>query len=92
MDCLIIEIVGRVMHAGWRDAIRPGPAWAAVDQFEIKIEGCGAHAMEPYKPIGPVLVGAQLVTALQQIVARNVDALERRGFRSVNSMLVSSPV
>ncbi|RXG84479.1 M20 aminoacylase family protein [Bradyrhizobium zhanjiangense] len=57
-------------------AIRRGPAWAAVDSFDIKIEGRGGHAMEPHKCIDSVLIGALLITALQQIVARNVDPLE----------------
>jgi len=57
-------------------AIRPGPIMAATDAIDIKIEGLGGHASRPHKCIDSVLVGAQLVTALQQIVARNVDPLE----------------
>src|SRR6202000_811636 len=36
----------------------------------------GAHAAKPNNGIDSVLVGAQLITALQQIVSRNVDPLE----------------
>src|SRR5262249_49156028 len=36
----------------------------------------GGHAARPHKCIDSLLVGAQLVTALQQIVARNVDPLD----------------
>jgi amidohydrolase len=57
-------------------AIRPGPIMAATDAIDIRIEGLGGHASRPHKCIDSVLVGAQLVTALQQIVARNVDPLE----------------
>jgi hippurate hydrolase len=57
-------------------AIRPGPIMAATDAIDITIEGLGGHASRPHKCIDAVLVGAQLVTALQQIVARNVDPLE----------------
>ncbi|MGH6717159.1 MAG: amidohydrolase, partial [Bradyrhizobium sp.] len=57
-------------------AIRPGPIMAATDAIDIRIEGHGGHASRPHKCIDPVLVGAQLITALQQIVARNVDPLE----------------
>lgn len=57
-------------------AIRPGPIMAATDAIDITIEGHGGHASRPHKCIDSVLVGAQLVTALQQIVARNVDPLE----------------
>jgi amidohydrolase len=57
-------------------AIRPGPMMAATDAIDIRIEGLGGHAARPHKCIDSVLVGAQLVTALQQIVSRNVDPLE----------------
>jgi hippurate hydrolase len=57
-------------------AIRPGPIMAATANIDIKIEGHGGHAARPHKCIDSVMVGAQLVTALQQIVSRNVDPLE----------------
>jgi amidohydrolase len=57
-------------------AIRPGPLMAATDSIDISIEGLGGHAAKPHKCIDSVLVGAQLVAALQQIVGRNVDPLE----------------
>ena len=57
-------------------AIRPGPIMAATDELNITIEGHGGHASRPHKCIDSVLVGAQLIAALQQIVSRNVDPLE----------------
>jgi len=57
-------------------AIRPGPIMAATDELNIDIKGHGGHASRPHKCIDSVMVGAQLITALQQIVARNVDPLE----------------
>jgi amidohydrolase len=57
-------------------AIRPGPMMAAADRFTITIEGRGGHAARAYDCIDPVLVGSHVVTALQSIVARNVDPLE----------------
>lgn len=57
-------------------AIRPGPILAATDVVEIRVEGHGGHASRPQDCIDSLLAGAQLVTALQQIVARNVDPLE----------------
>jgi amidohydrolase len=57
-------------------AIRSGPIMAATASIDIKIEGHGGHAARPHKCIDSVLVGAQLIVALQQIVARNVDPLE----------------
>jgi hippurate hydrolase len=57
-------------------AIRPGPIMAATDSIDIRIEGLGGHAARPHLCIDSVLVGAQLVTALQSIVSRTVDPLE----------------
>jgi hippurate hydrolase len=57
-------------------AIRSGPIMAATDELNITIEGHGGHASRPHKCIDSVLVGAQVITALQQIVSRNVDPLE----------------
>jgi amidohydrolase len=57
-------------------AIRPGPMMAATDHFTIHIEGRGGHAARPHATVDPVLVGAHIVTALQSIVARNVDPIK----------------
>ena len=57
-------------------ALRPGPIMAATDAIDIRIEGLGGHAARPHKCIDSVLVGAQLVTALQSIVSRTVDPLD----------------
>ncbi|MGJ4968289.1 MULTISPECIES: M20 aminoacylase family protein [unclassified Bradyrhizobium] len=57
-------------------AIRQGPLMASTDAVDIAIEGHGGHAAKPHNCIDSLLVGAQLVTALQQIVSRSVDPLE----------------
>ncbi len=56
-------------------AIRPGPLMAAADHFVIEIEGKGGHAARPHFSVDTVLVGAEIVSRLQSIVARNVDPL-----------------
>jgi amidohydrolase len=57
-------------------AIRSGPMMASTDSVAIRLEGKGSHAAWPHLGVDPVLVGAQIVNALQTIVARNVDPLE----------------
>src|SRR5437588_4181160 len=57
-------------------AIRPGPLLAAADRIVIEIEGLGSHAARPHECIDTVLVASHIVTALQSIVARNVDPLK----------------
>ncbi|EFB2828695.1 M20 aminoacylase family protein [Escherichia sp. 93.0816] len=55
---------------------QPGALMASMDQFHIAVRGCGGHGAIPHKAIDPVLVAAHITTALQSIVARNVDPLE----------------
>ena len=55
--------------------IREGGIMAATDRFSINIEGLGGHAARPQGTIDPVMIAAQLITALQTIVSRNVDPL-----------------
>lgn len=56
-------------------AVQPGPVMAASDSFEITITGRGGHAAMPHQTVDPVVVAAQVITALQTIVSR-CDPLE----------------
>jgi len=47
-----------------------------LDSFETTVTGLGGHAARSHKCIDSVLVGAQLITALQSIVSRSIDPLE----------------
>lgn len=55
---------------------RPGPFMAASDFFSVKLQGCGGHGSQPHKTKDSVVIGAQLVSNLQQIVSRRVDPLD----------------
>ena len=57
-------------------ALRPGPLLAASDGIHIEITGKGGHAARPHQCIDPVLIGSQIVTALNAIVSRNLDPLD----------------
>ena len=57
-------------------SVRPGPYMAAADRFRVVIHGKGGHGAHPHDTIDPVLIGAQIVTALQSLVAREVDPIE----------------
>ena len=52
---------------------RSGPFMAAADQFEILVTGKQTHGSAPWRGIDPIVVGSQIVTALQTIVSRHVD-------------------
>ncbi|UNL86472.1 M20 metallopeptidase family protein [Priestia koreensis] len=55
---------------------RVGPAMAAADTFEIRIQGQGGHGAQPHMAKDSIVAGAQIVMALQQIVSRKVNPLE----------------
>jgi amidohydrolase len=63
------------LEAG-RFAVRSGPVMAASDHFEVRVKGKGGHAAMPHKSVDPIVVAAQMVTALQSISSRTVDPLE----------------
>jgi amidohydrolase len=58
-------------------AMRVGPTMAAADRFKVTIAGRGGHAAMPHQCRDPLVAAAQIVLALQTIVARNVDPVQR---------------
>ena len=51
----------------------PGAQLAGANSFTIVVEGRGGHAARPHETIDPVVVGAEIVSAVQTLVAREVD-------------------
>lgn len=49
---------------------------ASEDNFEIRVSGRGGHAARPQAVIDPIVIGAQIVLALQTVVARSTDPTE----------------
>jgi amidohydrolase len=56
--------------------LRTGPLMASMDKIEINIEGAGGHGAMPHLTRDPVLCAAEIIMALQAIVARRVDPLD----------------
>ncbi len=54
-------------------ATRVGGIMASEDNFVIDITGIGGHAARPHMTVDPLVIGAQIVSALQTIVARSID-------------------
>jgi amidohydrolase len=52
---------------------RSGPFMAAADRFEIIVKGKQTHGSAPWRGVDPIVVGSQIVGALQTIVSRSVD-------------------
>ena len=57
-------------------ATKAGPIMAAADAFEMEIRGSGGHGAMPHLAADPVVIAAQVVTALQTIISREVDPVE----------------
>lgn len=57
-------------------SITEGAMMAGADMFTITIRGSGGHAALPDQTRDPVLAGAQIVSALQSIVSRNVGPMD----------------
>lgn len=55
---------------------RVGPVMAAADRFEITLQGRGGHGASPHQTKDSIVIGAQLITNLQQIVSRRVSPVE----------------
>ena len=54
-------------------AVRKGPIMTSEDVFEIRIQGRGGHASMPERTIDPLVIGAEIILALQTIVSRSVS-------------------
>ena len=61
-----------ILEAG-RVIVQSGPFMAAADRFELTVYGQGGHGAQPHMTVDALVVGAQIVTALQTVVNRNVD-------------------
>src|SRR5215210_7688365 len=57
-------------------ATKAGPIMAAADAFEMEIRGSGGHGAMPHLAADAVVIAAQLVTALQTVVSREVDPVQ----------------
>jgi amidohydrolase len=54
-------------------ATRVGGLMASEDNFVIRIKGRGGHAARPQMAIDPLVIGAEIVLALQTVVSRSLE-------------------
>lgn len=57
-------------------AVRKGAIMTSEDVFEITIHGRGGHASMPERTVDPIIVGAEIIQALQTIVSRSLSSRE----------------
>lgn len=66
--------------SGWAPAgvisYTSGYALANVDSVDITLKGVGAHGSAPHMGKDPIVLGAQIVNALQTLVSREVNPLD----------------
>lgn len=54
-----------------------GPMMSSSDTFSILVKGTPGHAAYPHQSVDAITIGAQIITNLQHIVARNTDPLKQ---------------
>lgn len=75
---VVDDVDAILMLHGWphlrpgQIGVRNGPAMASADSFTLEIRGKGGHGAYPHDTIDPIVVGAQVISALQTIVSREV--------------------
>lgn len=75
VDAIFAQHVGPSYPTG-SIALNKGPMSASSDRFFITIGGKSSHGSAPESGVDAVVIGAQVITALQSIVARNVSPLD----------------
>ena len=70
LHCYPLLEVGKI-------GIYDGVYMASADKFTIKIVGKGAHGAYPHKSVDPIVTAAQVVIALQEIISREINALDK---------------
>jgi len=53
--------------------VSEGAPFAGVDMVDIVVHGVGAHGAEPHRGKDPVVIGSQIVLALQTLVSRELS-------------------
>ena len=58
-------------------ALNSGPMMAAVDEFDITVQGKGGHAAMPQLAIDPIVIASQIVIAVQTIISRSINPVDK---------------
>lgn len=69
-------ILGQHVHpplAAGKVGFRPGVYMASTDELFLDIHGRGGHGAMPHAAVDPIVISAQVITALQQLISRNTD-------------------
>ncbi|NOT75252.1 MAG: amidohydrolase [Cyclobacteriaceae bacterium] len=67
-------------------AYRAEGLMAAVDGFDIKVSGVGAHGATPWDAVDPIVVSGQILVGLQTIVSRQINLTNAPAVITVGSI------
>lgn len=76
-DPQVSAIFGQHVHTeleAGKLGYRTGALLASVDRFRIAISGKQSHAAMPWKGVDPIVASAHIITAIQTIASRKIDA------------------
>jgi amidohydrolase len=73
------------LHAG-DIGYRSGPMLAAADRFRIVVAGRQTHGARPWQGVDPIVTSAQIVSALQTVVSRQIDLMRHPAVVTVGSI------
>ncbi|KAE8177681.1 M20 aminoacylase family protein [Photobacterium carnosum] len=71
---------------------RPHSLMASESSFEIEVVATGGHAAMPHMGTDPIVVGSQIVLALQTIVSRHLSAIDETAVISVTEFATNGTV
>lgn len=71
---------------------RPHSIMASESSFEIEVIATGGHAAMPHMGTDPIVVGSQIVLALQTIVSRHLSAIDETAVISVTEFATNGTV
>jgi hippurate hydrolase len=54
-----------------------GPMMAAVDEFDIIVNGKGGHAAFPQLTVDPIVISSQIILSLQTIISRYISPVDK---------------
>lgn len=53
----------------------PGPFMAGSDRLRIRVTGSQTHGAQPHRGVDPIVISSQIISALQTIPSRQMDAV-----------------
>lgn len=71
---------------------RPHSLMASESSFEIEVIATGGHAAMPHMGTDPIVVGSQIVVALQTVVSRHLSAIDETAVISVTEFATNGTV